>query len=102
MTTDAAPASIEVFSEAADDNTFIVDIPQYPVADQAKGKITVKPAADGSGVVTFDFDGSSVPALADTVKHNTEASIPAGIVADDALDLIVIYTPDGEYGRRRV
>ena len=58
----------------------------------------MKHAADGSGMVTFEFDGDPIPALAADGKHNTDASIPAGIVKDDALDLTVTYQPDGDMG----
>ena len=58
----------------------------------------MKYAADGSGVVTFKFGGDPIPALAADGKHHTDASIPAGIVKDDALDLTVTYQPDGDMG----
>ena len=58
----------------------------------------MKHAADGSGTVTFHFDGDPVPALAADGVHHTDASIPAGIVKDDAVDLTVMYEPDGDMG----
>ena len=49
-------------------------------------------------MVMFEFDGDPVPALTADGKRHTDASIPAGIVKDDALDLTVTYTPDGDMG----
>ena len=49
-------------------------------------------------MVTFEFGGDTIPALAADGKHHTDASIPAGIVKDDALDLTVTYQPDGDMG----
>ena len=73
-----------------------MDVPQFPVAEQDK-KIEVGYAADGSGKVEFSFDSVEVVALTDT-NHNTDKSIPAGIVAADAHSVELIYKPDGDMG----
>ena len=67
--------------------------PQYPVKDQAKDIIKVNRAADGSGMVMFDFEGEDVKPSG---KSNTAASVPAGLVKEDAKDLTVIYKPVGD------
>ena len=89
------PASVEVFSGPPVEGLPQLP-PQFPVTEQKE--VAVIHAADGSGMVTFEFDGDTIPALAADSKHNTAASIPAGIVKDDALDLTVTYQPDGDMG----
>ena len=98
LTSDDDPVLIEAFSGPSA-STDRAEVPQFPVAEQDK-KITVEHAADGSGEVTFEFDGVEVKPLGDgkTVKANSAASIPAGITKDDARSLILIYTPDGDLG----
>ena len=98
LTSDEELALIEAFSGpvvGADDN---VILPQFPVEEQRK--ITVERAADGSGEVMFAFDGVPIKPLGDgkTVKANAAASIPAGIVADDAHSLVLTYKPVGDMG----
>ena len=73
-------------------------LPQFPVTKPEEDKITVKQAANGSGVLTFEFGGNLVLPLTGEIKRHTDVSIPAGIIADDALDLILVYTPDGDMG----
>ena len=73
------PASVEVFSGPLET---VDSLPQFPVTEQKE--VAVIHAADGSGVVKFYFDGDPIPALTADGKHNTVASIPAGIVKDDA------------------
>ena len=72
------------------------NLPQFPVKEQKK--VTVELAADGSGEVTFTFDGTPVAALT-ADNHNTDASIPAGIVKDDARSLVLTYMPVGNMGK---
>ena len=72
-------------------------IPQHSVAEHKT--IEVKYASDGSGIVRFDYAGAPVlPFDDDVIKSYTDASIPAGTVADDAVSLTVIYEPEGDMG----
>ena len=57
--------------------------------------IEVKLAADGSGIVTFEFDGTPVATLGDK-NHNAKDSIPAGIAKENVRNLVIRYTPDGD------
>ena len=89
----AAAVLIEVFSSDSVD----LGVPQYPVEKPEEDKIEVTHAADGSGKVMFEFEG--VPVIAfdnDKVKSNTNASVPAGLMKGDTLDLIVTYMPEGD------
>ena len=99
LTSDEYPVLIEAFSGpvvGVVDGNAIDILPQFPVKEQKK--ITVELAADGSGEVTFTFDGAAVaPLTAD--NHNTDASIPAGIVKDDARSLVLTYMPVGNMGK---
>ena len=84
---------IEVFSSDSID----LDVPQYPVEKPEEDTIEVTHAADGSGTVTFEFEGVPVKAFDnDTVKSNANASVAAGLTKDDTLDLIVTYMPEGD------
>ena len=93
---------VEAFSDpdVSNDATALTDgagIPQHPVAEHKA--ITVTYASDGSGMVTFDYDGAPVLPLGEEgVTSNTDASIPAGTVADDAVSLAVTYEPEGDMG----
>ena len=94
LTSDEYPVLIEAFSGPSTDAT--TNLPQFPVVEQKK--ITVELAADGSGEVTFTFEGRMVAALT-ADNHNTDASIPAGIVKDDARSLVLTYMPVGNMGK---
>ena len=93
---------IEVFSSDSVD----LGVPQYPVEKPEEDKIEVTHAADGSGTVTFMFDGEDVKAfvpktkVADRTKPenhaNTDHSVPAGLKEGDTRDLIVTYMPEGD------
>ena len=78
--------------------------PQFPVAKLAEDTIEVKQAADGSGVVTFMYEGNNVTSMkgkdhaGDALLSNTNASIPAVLTKDDLRELVVIYTPAGDMG----
>ena len=62
--------------------------------------VKVTKAANGSGMVTFDFNGSTtVKPFGAKVPPNTAASVPAGIVKDDEQNLTVIYRPEGVMGK---
>ena len=87
LNTDGVP--VKVFSSDSDDR----GEPQYPVKEQVKDIIKVNRAADGSGMVVFEFDSETVEPSG---KSNTAASVPAGLVKDDAKDLIVKYQPVGD------
>ena len=93
LTSDEYPVLIEAFSGPS---LTVSSLPQFPVKEQKK--ITVELAGDGSGEVTFTFAGTPVAALT-ADNHNTEASIPAGIVKDDARSLVLTYMPVGNMGK---
>ena len=107
LTTDDAPARIEIYSgtplEDEDPNDGVDESeypPQYPagVAKDATKDVTVDYAANGSGMVTFDLAvGGSVT---DTGKpiSNSSASIPAGIEKDDERVLVITFEPVGNMG----
>ena len=57
----------------------------------------MKHAADGSGTVMFELDDVDVTGSSDSVSNASE-SIPAGVTADDVLNLVVTYVPDGDMG----
>ena len=102
LTTANAPAKIVVFSgpvvDSNNDGTPDVDsLPQFPVDKQEEDTIKVILAASGSGKVTFEFGGENVTS-SEKPNPNTDASIPAGLVADDGRNLIVTYDPDGDMG----
>ena len=90
---------IETFSGAT-----IGDFPQFPVAKLAEDTIEVKEAADGSGMVTFMYEGSDVTSMSGkdaagvALVSNTDMSIPAGLDKDDLRELVVTYTPAGNMG----
>ena len=75
-------------------------LPQFPVKELVKDIITVKPAADGSGTVTFELDGADV--TGSSSSGNSAMSIPAGLTKDDVRNLIIKYTPEGDMGAGRV
>ena len=52
----AVPPNIQAFSGVSD---LVGTEPQFPVKEIAKDIITVKPAADGSGMVTFELDDAT-------------------------------------------
>ena len=55
-------------------------------------------AESSSGTVKFEFDDEGVVTSMSGTPSNTEISIPAGVVKEDRLDLIVTYTPKGDMG----
>ena len=93
---------VETFSGPAPAN----DLPQFPVVKLAEDTIEVKHAADGSGKVTFMYEGNNVTSMngkdsADppvALVSNTNVSIPAGLIKGDLSELVVTYTPDGDMG----
>ena len=82
------------------------DLPQFPVVKLAEDTIEVKHAADGSGKVTFMYEGNPVTSMAGkdsadppvALVSNTNVSIPAGLIKGDLSELVVTYTPDGDMG----
>ena len=92
LTSDDDPVLIEAFSGPS---SSVGSLPQFPVKEQEKDKITVKHAANGSGMVTFEYNNTTVNPLAGAVKRNTDASVPAGTVKDDKQDLTLTYKPVG-------
>ena len=98
LTSDDDPALIEAFSGPVVDADGADILPQFPVEEQKKIKVVL--AADGSGEVTFAFNGATVKPLGDgsKVKANAAESIPAGIVAADAHSLVLTYVPVGDMG----
>ena len=101
------------------------DKPQFPVVKLAEDTIEVKHAADGSGTVSFMYEGSNVTSMGGNIfidddgnnvtgmnvessednpimelplVSNTNVSIPAGVAKGDLRELIVTYTPDGDMG----
>ena len=93
---------IEVFSS----DSVNLGVPQYPVEKPEEDKIEVIHAADGSGKVMFEFEGVAVKPFAPKTKaadrtkpenhSNTDASVPAGLMKGETLDLIVTYMPEGD------
>ena len=79
----------------------LANLPQFPVKELAKDIITVKHAADGSGTVTFEFDGNGRDRQ-QQFPAGTRMSIPAGITKDDVRSLIDNIYARRRYGRRRV
>ena len=101
LATDPKPKLvIETFSGPASAN----DLPQFPVVKLAEDTIEVKHAADGSGKVTFMYEGNPVTSMAGkdsagvALVSNTNVSIPAGLIKGDLSELVVTYTPDGDMG----
>ena len=59
--------------------------------------ITVKLAANDSGIVTFNSNETKDVTSSDTAAIRIRTnSIPAGLTKEDGYDLIVTYTPDGD------
>ena len=88
---------IKAFSGASS-GTDAADVPQYPVTEQAKDTITVKHAADGSGMVTFVLDDDTDVTGKKSPLSSSMLSVPAGLVKDDARSLIATYMPEGDMG----
>ena len=92
LTSDDDPVLIEAFSGPS---SSIGSLPQFPVKEQEKDKITVKHAENGSGMVTFEYNNTIVNPLVGDVKRNTDASVPAGTVEGDRQSLTLTYKPVG-------
>ena len=82
-------------------------LPQYPVKEQPKDTIEVINAADGSGMVTFEYDSKNVTSVKGkdhtgktNLVSNTTMSIPAGLAEGDLRELDVTYKPVGDMGTK--
>ena len=92
---------IETFSGSLAVN----NMPQFPVAKLAEDTIEVTHAADGSGMVTFTYEGENVTSMKGkdhtgkvALVSNTTMSVPAGLDKGDLRELVVTYAPAGDMG----